>query len=355
MLTSGLRLPAVSDRFRASIDWALRHPGITIGAVVLIPVFGYMMAGRMSEQFFPPSDRDMINIEVRMPAQSSIERTHAVARSMYQHLETKQGLVSQNWFIGNSAPSYYYNLIFSRDGEPQYANGMIKFTDFERANELIDELQAEFDARWPQAQVLVRKLEQGPPINAPIEIRVFGPSLETLGQVGEDLRKVMSETQGILHSRATLEQARPKLTVNIHEEVSRQAGLELVDIAGQLQTALNGQVQGSVIEGTEELPVRVRLDTGLRQSQEDLESLHIIPALAVAEGDFGGMPLSAIADFSIEPARGAIPRRNGSRVNIIEAYTANGELASDVLARFQENLAASGYSMPSGYPPRGRW
>lgn len=349
LLTSGIRLPALSRRFAASLNWAMSHPLLTISLVMVLPILGFAMAGRMHEQFFPPSDRDMLNLEVRLPVQVSIDRSRALVEEMIDTLDQVDGLSSQHWFVGMSAPSYYYNLIANTEGEPHYANGMIRFSDFRRANDMMPRLQTLFDARWPEAQVLVRKLEQGPPFNAPVELRIYGPSLDTLAATGEEIRRVMSGVEGIIHSRSTLEQARPKLAVQIDEEVSRQAGLDLREVATQLQLAMSGRTTGSVLEGTEEIPLRIRVEGNQRQSLADLQSMVIVPDAAIGEGRYRGMPLSAIATIGVEPARGAIPRRDGSRVNVIEAYTANDVLASDVLARVQHALDEAGFSVPAGY------
>ncbi|MDO6540884.1 hypothetical protein Q4524_20090, partial [Alteromonas stellipolaris] len=78
------------------------------------------------------------------------------------------------------------------------------------ANRLIPNLQAEFDLLYPQAQILVRKLEQGPPFNAPIELRVYGPNLDQLKELGDEYRRILSEIPHVTHTRATLLAGTPK-------------------------------------------------------------------------------------------------------------------------------------------------
>ena len=89
----------------------------------------------------------------------------------------------------------------------------------------------------------MRKLEQGPPFNAPVELRIFGPNLDRLKDIGDNIRQVMSTTQDVMHTRATLQPGTPKVWVNTDESTASLTGLQLVNIAGQLNSTLSGQVQ----------------------------------------------------------------------------------------------------------------
>ncbi|MDX1570735.1 MAG: efflux RND transporter permease subunit, partial [Xanthomonadales bacterium] len=180
LLANGIRVDGLSRRFRALLELALARPRTTLLVTALLPLLGFWGATRMTEQFFPPSDRDMFQIELRTAPQASIEATAALTQQLAARLAEEPDLVSQHWFVGRNAPSFYYNMLQRNDGATNYAQGMIKVADFRAANRLIPSLQREFDDHFPKAQILVRKLEQGPPFNAPVEIRIYGPNLQRL-------------------------------------------------------------------------------------------------------------------------------------------------------------------------------
>ena len=77
-----------------------------------------------------------------------------------------------SWFLGESAPSFYYNIVKRREFASNYAQGLIELDSAENIAPLIHELQAELDHLLPGARILVRQLEQGPPFDAPIEVHV---------------------------------------------------------------------------------------------------------------------------------------------------------------------------------------
>jgi multidrug efflux pump subunit AcrB len=349
LLRSGLQMPALSQRFAAFLTWSLDRPKRTIAAVLFISLAGFVAATQMTEQFFPPSDRDMFRIQVTLPPQSSIRHTERVARQIHDELKGVEGIESQHWFIGNSAPSFYYNMLQNQDGAAEFAEAMVSVNSFRVANELIPRLQQQLDDGWPEAQILVRKLEQGPPFEAPIEVRLYGPNLDRLAVLGDEVRRVMSETRDVVHTRATLAESRPKVWVKSREEVAYQTGLSFGDIARQLESTLSGTVQGSILEDTEELPVRVRVSGNERRSLLDLGALTIAPTEGVGAGDHNGLPISALAELELKPARGAIARRNGQRVNTLQAYIRADVLPQTVLDRLTVNLQQSDFQLPAGY------
>ncbi|WP_261858123.1 efflux RND transporter permease subunit [Photobacterium sanguinicancri] len=343
---TGIHLPQLSETFRKSIGLSVRHPFITALLVMIVPLTGFWGATQLTEQFFPPSDRDMFEIQLFMPPQSSIyataEVTEQVDKIMAEHVSVEQ----INWLVGTNFPSFYYNLVAGQRGAPYFAQAMVKMSDFAAANKLIPQLQQQLDNALPQAQILVRKLEQGPPFNAPLEVRVFGANLDRLKMIGEDIRLIMAQTPDVTHTRETLQPGTPKVWVNVNEEASQLSGLSLSDFASLLQASLSGSVSGSIIEATESIPIRVRVNDENRENITHLSNLRLP---VESRNEVAGIPVSAIADLSLTPSRGAIPRRNGERVNVIEGYIRAGVLPQTALDHFRERLASYQQTLPSGY------
>ncbi len=340
----GIALPKLSQWFEKSLYFVIKHPRKTIGLVFLLPLLGFIDAKQLTEQFFPPSDRDMFQIELFMPAQSSIFNTEMVSKKITQYLEKQPGIAKVRWFVGKNAPSFYYNLMPTKDGAQYYAQAMITADDFKVANSLIPKIQIDLDDMFPQAQILVRKLEQGPPFSAPVELRIFGPNLDTLKTLGDQLRAIMIATEDVIHTRATLQPGTPKIWLNTDENSAALSGLTLNSIAYQLNSTLSGVANGSIIEATESIPVRVRISGEQRNELDDLANLNLVSPMAKQ-----GIPLSALADFTIKPSRGAIPHRDGMRVNDIEAYIRAGVLPSVVLNRVKAAMKAQNFTLPTGY------
>ncbi|MGE6648283.1 efflux RND transporter permease subunit [Shewanella colwelliana] len=337
----GISFPALSQAFTFTLHQALKRPllaGLIIG---ILPISGFMAAGQMTEQFFPPSDRDMFQIEVHLPPQSSIHYTRKLVERIDAELRHTGKIERLDWVIGGNTPSFYYNLLQRQQGASNYAQAMVKVADFDTANMLIPRLQRQFDETFTEAQILVRKLEQGPPFNAPVELRIYGPNLDKLRELGDEVRRVLITTHDVIHTRATLSAGAPKVWFQLNEDASLMSGLSLTDIANQIQMATTGINGGSILEQTESLPIRVRTQDINREQQSKLSEINLLSPTG------NGIPLSALSSSRIDVSLGAIPRRDGQRVNTVEAYLTSGVLPQQVLNDAKARIDA--IKLPAGY------
>ena len=341
---TGLRIPALTRWFSSSVRFGVTHPIITIALVLLVPFTGYWSMSQLTEQFFPPSDRDMFEIQVYMPPQASIYATKNTSEKIDDIIHRYPEVERIDWLVGANFPSFYYNLQARQNNAPYFSQAMVKTENFDQANALIPELQKVLDKEVPQAQILVRKLNQGPPFTAPVELRVYGENLDTLKAIGEDVRLILAGVPHVTHTRETLQPGTPKVWLKVDEDTAKLNGISLNQFAGMLQTTLTGRESGSVIEGSESVPIRVRVADDARENLAHLSNIR----LPISSDIYStGINVSTLAELELTTSRGAITRRNGQRVNTIEGYIEAGVLPQTVLNEFQKRLES--YEMPSGY------
>ena len=345
----GFSHPRLTAAYRATLDRIFARPivGIVLGAA--LPIAGFMQAGKLTEQFFPAADRDQVQIELELPSSASLQDTLATVSRVRAAVIARPDVADVHWFLGESAPTFYYNVVTRRKNTSHYAQALVQLRSAEGARDLIHQLQHQLDRQFPDARLLVRQLEQGPPFDAPIEVRLFGPDIYRLRELGEQVRTVLVQTEGVIHTRSELSEALPKLALSIDEEQARLAGLDHESIARQLDSILEGAVGGSVLESTEELPVRVRLPNSERANLSSIASLDLLPSEADRNSSHPGIPLSALASVDLVPELAAVARLDGQRMNELQAFIPAGVLPADVLQRFEDGLAASGFELPPGY------
>ena len=351
--SNGIRLPRLTAWFERSLDWSLRHPKRSMLLASVLPLAGFLAATTLPQQFFPPADRDQLYVEVRLPQQASIEETTRVARRVDAILLQHDDIVSTSWFIGRSAPPFYYNLKQEQDGNPSYAQALVRATSVTAVQELLPTLQRVVDTEVPEAQVLLRELLQGPPVDAPVELRIYGPRLSVLRELGLQLRERMSRVPTVIHSISTLTATSPKIWLRADENQASLAGLGLVDVATQLNYRLEGVPSGSILEANEELPVRVRVADEARSALDEIGSTPLLgrsQAAAVGRGGgFPGIPLETLVDVELRPTLDGIPHRNGRRVNVVRGYTTSGVYPETAFKGVMQVLQNDPIAMPPGY------
>jgi multidrug efflux pump subunit AcrB len=339
-------------RLTGAYSWALgrlfARPVLGIALAVPLPIAGYVAATQLIEQFFPPTGRDMFQIELELPTYASLSQTQKAAERARGVMTAHPQVRDVHWFMGKSAPSFYYNLVSDQEHAAYYTQGIVQLESANNTVELIRKLQDELDEVFPEARVLVRQLEQGPPFDAPIELRLYGPNVDRLAELGDDARAVLSAVPDVVHTDADLTETLPKLSFKVDEEEVRLAGLDHAAIAHQLDATLEGAVGGSLLEATEELPIRVRVADSGRGDLVQIASLDLLPTNASSSSERKLIPISALGEVKLVPERAVIARRDGRRVNVVRGYITAGVLPGKVLADYQKRLAGE-LSLPAGY------
>ncbi|MGP9805415.1 efflux RND transporter permease subunit [Paracoccus sp. NSM] len=341
----------VGRLFRRALTLSMANPLRSVIIALVLPVLGFLTLPGLTPQFFPGVDRDQFHIEVDLPPGTSLDETLRVVRRIDADLAARDGIADIAWVIGRSAPAFYYNMVGNRDQAPAFAQALIRTQSPAATARLLAELQADLPAAFAQARFVIRGLTQGPPVAAPVELRLVGQDIDALRRAGDDLRGLLAEVPQIALVRTGIAGGAPKLTVTVDEARARLLGLDPGQVARQMEAGLEGVTGGSLLEGTEELPVRVRLGAGLRGDPVAVGDMPILPpgaANAARAGLHPGVPLSSLGTLQLEPSESTITRRNGERVNNVQAYLMPGVLPAIALAGAMALLEAEGYAPPQG-------
>lgn len=338
----GLSSATLANTYRRTLREALRRPWLGVGLSLILPVMGFAVFATLPQQFFPPTNRNQFQIEFELPTQSSLTATQQQVEAVRELALNHPEIDDMHWFLGRSAPAFFYNVIDNRRNAQNYAQGIVQLASTDNLRQTIQDLQAELDQAFPAAQVLVRQLEQGPPFDAPIELRVYGSDLVGLRNVGNQLRAELAQVKDVIHTRATLTEALPKLALAVDETQAQRSGLSNQAIANQVSAALDGYTGGSILDSTRDIPVRVRVPSA---QQGDLASIGSLDIVTVG----GELPLDAISVLSLVPDLATINHRDGQRINTVQGFVTAGALPNTVLADFQKQLQTDGFQLPPGY------
>ena len=351
-LQTGISFPIVSRLYRRTIKWTTAKPLLSIFLALLLPAIGFIQAGSLEQQFFPAADRDQLQIELELPDSASLAQTQTVAQQIRQQIITNPEVQEIHWLLGKSIPSFYYNLTGGKEQQANYAQALVQLNTLSSSS-ITQKLQNQLDKVFPSARIIVRQLEQGPPVAAPIEMRIYGSNLEILQTLGEIARQSLVKIPEVTHTRASLAEIQPQLEIQVDEEQARLTGLDRTTIAQQLDTALEGAVGGSVLESTEELPVRVRWGNRDRAKLSQITSLDLLARSPSRNGNqnnpLTAVPISALGKVELKPELAQITHYNGQRVNTIQGFLAAGVLPAEVLSQFQAKLTNNNFDLPSGY------
>ena len=342
----GWSQPQLAGRYRQSLRQLFRWPLVAIAFSVFLPVLGFIASTHLPEQFFPTADRDQFTIKLELAPGKTLEQSTELARRATELIRRDPNISRCDWYIGQSAPPFYVNLVPLRKDVANFAQAFVEIQEGIADQDLLQELQERLQMELPMARVNVQQLQLGPPLDDPIEIRIFGPDQQRLAELGEQVRRVMSATPHVTTTSSQLDIVTPVMSWDFDEGALRRAGLDRATVARELSYRLDGQLVGSVLEGREEIPVRLRLQPSDRDQPQRIDSMSLDRSI---DGQNISIPVSALGQWTLTPNTANIQRIDNRRVNEIRAQVETGYLPSVVLADFEQRLQQDGFALPNGY------
>ncbi len=176
---------------------------------------------------------------------------------------------------------------------------------------------------------------------ADLYVRVFGPDLDQLAQIGERARTIMAQVKGVTDLRVEKLTGMPQLRITVNRAAVARVGLTPGDVIQAIRIGLAGEDVSEVWVGQR------RFDLVVRLQDESRNDPNAIRRLLIDGHDGTRIPLSQLADIHETFGPGAIRREAGTRRIALEAGVDGrdlGSTAADIRARFAKQL-----QLPPGY------
>jgi multidrug efflux pump subunit AcrB/outer membrane protein TolC len=346
MLARSLLVPGTSRATAFTGGLGRLLSGLAVGrtrwvlaAAVVLVTGTALAAGLLRQQFFPGADRNQLVVDLKLPEGAHIDATDRVARRIEQRLLELAAVTDVASFMGRGAPRFYYN-IQSVPWSPHFAQLMVTTTDTADVDPVLEWLRTEVAPEVPSAEVIGRKLEQGPPVAAPIEVRVFGDDSATLYEAVSGIARVLRATPGAVDVRHDLGPGEPTLRFTIDDAAAARRGLSRTDVARSLYGHTRGLPVGELRSGDDPVPIVIRSAAGERLGPDALSGLDV-----AARGS-APVPLGQVARVEAAWQPAAIHHRNRDRLATVSAQLGPGATYSDVRATLAPRLAE--LELPAG-------
>ncbi|MEO1335957.1 MAG: efflux RND transporter permease subunit, partial [Myxococcota bacterium] len=296
-------------------------------------------AGFVDKSFFPAAGRAQFVVEQMLPEGTHLDETDRSTRKLESFLQSDPRVTQVSSFMGRSAPKFYYNLP-RRPNSPHLAQIIIQTTSPNDLPSLMADIRRFAAQQMPEATVIPRRLEQGPPINAPIEIRVQGQDLESMFAGAEKVMATLREIPSVIDVHHDQGLGIPALELTVNDGAAGRRGLARRDIALAVLGQTRGLPAGQLRSGEDPVPILVRAKEGERLSPNRL------PGVVVASAEAGMVPLAQLAELDVKWKPAAIHRRNRIREITVSSHLADGAAYGSVLAEFERRFDRS--NLPQG-------
>ncbi len=181
------------------LHWCLRHPWATLGFTLVLFIASLGLFKVVGFSLFPKSEKPQFLINIETPTSTSIYETDRIARYVEEELKKEKEISYFTSNVGKGNPRIYYNVI-GRSESSNIAQFFVQLKGLttEQKTKLIDKLRDKF-MFYPNAKIEVKDFEQGPPLEAPIAMRIFGENLDTLRSVSMKIEEIIKKTEGTIY------------------------------------------------------------------------------------------------------------------------------------------------------------
>ena len=336
---------AVDLSYRRLLHRALARPWLTVGvaaalfagSVALVPLIGFSL--------FPKAGLPQFMVMVETPDGSNLGATDQAVRFVEDELAGRREVRTVMANVGEGNPRIYYNVA-PKHQQSNIAEVFVTTADLHPPEmaRLVAELRGQF-SRYPGAKIELKEFENGPPLDAPVAVRVIGERFEVLEPLGAEVEKLLLETPGTTYVRNPSTDRKADLRVSIDREKAGLQRVALVDLDRGVRMGLAGievgryRAEGQVDEAYKINVMLPRTDE--RPSLDALDRVYVPSALGAQ------VPLGQLSHLELEDSPTKINHYNKERSITLTSDVLPGYNTDKVTRAVLAKVA--GLKLPPGY------
>ena len=324
------------------LHWSLRRTkAVIIGSAVLI-ISAFAMVPFFGTEFLPAFNEGSFTVTLFTPAGTSLEESNKIGNIAEKQILKVEGVLLTSRRTGRAEldehaepPSFSEIDVALKDEE----GGRGRDAILEDIRHNLDVLKGVSINIGQPISHRIDHLLSG--VRAQVAIKIFGNDLLTLRSTANELQNIISGIDGVVDAQVENQVMIPQLMIRVDRAKIRQYGLQVGEVAQELETFYNGKQVSQVIQGQQSFDLVVRVNDSIRTNIEEIRNTPI----ATSSGAL--VPLHQIASVSLENSINVINHENTQRRIVVSTNVQGRDLGSTVeemRTAVQNNL-----QLPQGY------
>lgn len=330
------------QKFRHLVDTCVTYRKTVIAVTVAIFIGSVMMFKLVPQQFFPPSNRAEILVDLKLEEGASLSATEQAVKKVEAFLKTQKGIDNYVAYVGTGSPRFYLPLD-QQLPQASFAQFVVLASSLDERNEIRQNLDTQLRALLPQVRTRVSLLENGPPVGYPVQYRISGEDLNLVREWAHKVSATVADNPDTTNVHLDWGEPSKIIYLDIDQDRARQLGVSSQNLASFLNGSITGNVLNTYREKRELIEIRLRGDAKERIDVGALSSL----AVPTTQGTT--VPLSQIAKIEYRFEEGLIWHRNRLPTITVRADIRTDKLPATIVAELAEKMDALRQEMPNGY------
>lgn len=328
--------------FRRFLDTCLRHRWWVIAATIALFVFSLMMFRFVPQQFFPDSTRPELMVDIELAEGASLRSTQAQAEKLEKLLSRREGIANYVSYVGTGSPRFYLPLDQQLPAT-NFAQFVVLAKDIKARESTRDWLLHEVIPKFPDVQMRVTRLENGPPVGYPVQMRISGEHIENVQAIARQVEAKVRENPHVMNVNLDWSEPSKVVRLVVDQERARALGVSSAQVSQFLSSSLAGQSVSVYREGNRQIEML------LRGPADERNQLELLSSLSMPTANGGSITLSQVATMEYGFEDGIIWHRNRLPTVTVRADISDGMQALDVVHQILPTLDGIRAELPSGY------
>jgi CzcA family heavy metal efflux pump len=322
------------------VSFFIKRPVISLVFVAGLIIAIILIIPRLKTGFLPEMDEGTIVMDYTSPPGTSLDETDRMCRQMEKIIMSEPEVESYSRRTGTQM-GFFITEPNTGDYQIQLKKNR-KRTTFQ----VIDDLRQKIEASQPAVridfgQVISDMLGDLTTSVQPIEVKIFGNDQQTLNQLARQVAGVVDSVRGTADVFDGITVAGPSVSITPDFATMAQYGITPADLQYQMQTSLEGNVIGQVLEPEQMVNVRMIYANDMQAGIEGIKSENIF----LPDGKL--MPIKNLANVQIEKGSIEIQRQNLQSMSVVTARLNNRDLGS--VMKDIRNSVSRKIFLPQGY------
>ncbi|MDD0841870.1 efflux RND transporter permease subunit [Pseudomonas sp. Gutcm_11s] len=327
---------------REVVEWCVRRRKTVILVTIGLFVASIVLFRFVPQQFFPASGRLELMVDIKLTEGSSLKATEEQVKRLEAKLKDQPGIDNYVAYVGNGSPRFYLPLD-QQLAATRFAQFVILAKSIEDRERLRTWLIQVMNEDFPFARTRVSRLENGPPVGFPIQLRVSGEHIDEVRDIARQVAAKVRENSHVSNVHLNWEEPSKVVYLNIDQERARALGVSSADLSNFLQSSLTGSSVSLFREDNELIEIL------LRGTVRERQALELLPSLAVPTSNGRSVALSQIATLEYGFEEGVIWRRDRLPTVTILGDIYGNEQPASLVKQIMPTLEPIRAELPSGY------
>jgi multidrug efflux pump subunit AcrB len=335
---------AIELSYRPILHRCMQHRVITLFVAAILFGLSLMLLKPIGFSLFPPAGTAEFLIKIDAEEGASTAETDAIAGKVERVLAANDQIEWYFTTVGKGNPQVYYNEVpLGQKANKAEIFTRLKEFDSKRSPELLEKLRTQLNA-ITGAHINVKEFEQGPPIEAPIAVRVFSENLQTLADLSAKVEGVLREIEGTRDINNPQRVQRTDLKLIVNKSTAAMLGVPNAEIDRAVRLAFAGLNVSRFRESDgDEYNIQLALPRGERASLDNWKRIQVL------SGSGAYVPISEVAELEFTSAPPVIQRFNRERSTTITSYARSGYNVDKLTKQTEARL------LKLNWPPGARW